>query len=92
MSDQGDRNLHVTTNNNYKRQIFKTPAGFKPAIRASERQQTHALDRTTIGIKDLQIFIIIMLGGTQSWYGHFEDTKNLLTLQDIKFRFLHFAV
>ena len=26
------------------------PAGFEPAIQASERPQTHALDRRTIGI------------------------------------------
>jgi len=76
-------------NDNYKRQTFKNPAVFKPA---SERQQTHALDRAAIGIKDLQTLIIIKLGGTQSWYGHFEDPKIFLLPQDIKIRFLHFAV
>jgi hypothetical protein len=36
------RDLYLTT---YKREASMTPAGFEPAIQASERPQTHALDR-----------------------------------------------
>ena len=37
------------------------PAGFEPAIPASERPQTHALDRAATGIgRGVLVFIIIM--------------------------------
>ena len=42
-SDQPD--LYLTTHNTHKTQTSMTPAGFEPAIPASERPQTHALDR-----------------------------------------------
>jgi len=40
-----------TTHNTHKRQTTAPPAGFEPTIPASERPQTHALDRpaTEIG-------------------------------------------
>ena len=41
------KELYLTTHNTDKRQ---TSAGFEPAIPASERPQTHALDRTDTGI------------------------------------------
>jgi hypothetical protein len=46
------RDFYLTTHNTHthKRQTFKTLAGFKPAIPANERPQTHALDRAAIGI------------------------------------------
>jgi hypothetical protein len=40
------RDLHLTTHITHKRQTFLPPAGFQPPISASERPQTHALDRT----------------------------------------------
>jgi hypothetical protein len=43
-------NLYLTTHNIYNRQTSMHPAGFKPAIPASERPQTHALDRAVTGI------------------------------------------
>ena len=52
-SDQPDtehRDLYLTSHNTDKRQISMTPAGFEPTIPASERLQTHALDRTATGI------------------------------------------
>jgi hypothetical protein len=39
------RNLYLITHNTHKRQTSMPPAGFEPAISASDRPQTHALDR-----------------------------------------------
>ena len=44
------RDLYLTTHNTYKRQISMPPKGFEPAIPASERPQTHALNRAATGI------------------------------------------
>jgi len=44
------RDLSLTTHNSHKRQTSMTPPGFEPAIPASERPQTHALDRASTGI------------------------------------------
>jgi hypothetical protein len=40
----------LTTHNTHKRQTSIPPAGFEPAIPASERSQTHAIDRAASGI------------------------------------------
>jgi hypothetical protein len=55
----------MTTHNIHKRQTSMLPAEFEPAIPASERSQTHALDGAATGIghsKDLKriIYILIM--------------------------------
>jgi hypothetical protein len=42
--------LYRTTHNTHKRQTSIPPAGFEPTIPASERLQTHALDRAAIEI------------------------------------------
>ena len=39
------RDLYLTTHNTHKRQASMLSAGFEPANPASERPQTHALDR-----------------------------------------------
>jgi hypothetical protein len=44
------RDLYLTTHNTHKRQVSMPPAGFKPIIPASKRQQTQALDRAATGI------------------------------------------
>jgi hypothetical protein len=44
------RDLYLTTQDNHKRQTSLTPAGFEPAIPASKRPQTHALERVATGI------------------------------------------
>jgi hypothetical protein len=44
------RDLYLTTHNTHNRQISMPPAGFKLAIPASERPQTHALDGAATGI------------------------------------------
>jgi len=44
------RDLYLTTHNTYKRQTSIPPAGFEPAIPASERPQTYALEGTAAGI------------------------------------------
>jgi hypothetical protein len=44
------RDLYLTTHNTHKRQTSRPPAGFECTIPASERPQTHALDRTAIAI------------------------------------------
>jgi hypothetical protein len=43
-------NLYLTTHNTHKWQTSMPPARFEPAIPASERPQTHALDRAATGI------------------------------------------
>jgi hypothetical protein len=44
------RDLYQTTRNTHKRQTSIPPAGFEPAIPASYRPQTHALDRVATRI------------------------------------------
>jgi hypothetical protein len=44
------RDLYLTTHNTHKKQTSMSPAGFEPTIPASERPQTHALDRAATGI------------------------------------------
>jgi len=44
------RCLHLQTRNTYKRKTPMSPAGFESAFPASERPQTHELDRATTGI------------------------------------------
>ena len=43
------RDLYLTTNNTYNRQISIPPVGFEPTISAGERPQTYALDRAATG-------------------------------------------
>jgi hypothetical protein len=44
------RDLYLTTHNTHKRQTSMPSARWKPTIPASERPQTHALDRAATGI------------------------------------------
>ena len=44
------RDLYLTTHNTHNRQTSMSLAGFEPAFPASERPQTHALDRAATGI------------------------------------------
>jgi hypothetical protein len=44
------RDLYLTTHNTHKIQTSMPPVGFEPAIPASKRPQSHALDRTAAGI------------------------------------------
>jgi len=44
------RDINLTTHNTHNRQTFMTPEGFEPAIPASERPQTHALDHAATGV------------------------------------------
>jgi hypothetical protein len=50
------RHLYLTTHNTHKRQTSMPPAGFEVAIPASERPQTHALDRTDTGIGKIMLY------------------------------------
>ena len=43
------RDLYLTTHNTHSRQTSMAPMGFEPAIPASERPQTYALDRAATG-------------------------------------------
>ena len=45
------RNLYLIAHSTPKRQMSMPPAGFEPAIPASERPQTHASDRAADGIR-----------------------------------------
>jgi len=44
------RKLYLTTHNTHNRQTSMAPAGFEPAIPASERPQKHVLDPAATGI------------------------------------------
>jgi hypothetical protein len=48
--------IHMTIHNNQKRQTSMPPAGFEPAIPASERQETDALDAAATGIGFFHIY------------------------------------
>ena len=48
----GIRDLYLTTHNTHKRQTSMPPAGFKPAIPRSGRQNSHVLDPVVTGIGD----------------------------------------
>ena len=50
------RDLHLTTHNTYNRQTPMPPVGFKPAIAASDRPQTLALDRSATGVGFRQVY------------------------------------
>jgi hypothetical protein len=56
------RDLYQQTHNTHKRQTSMPPAGFKPAIAASERPQTHPLDRaaTRVGNSDIHKCIFML--------------------------------
>jgi hypothetical protein len=41
------KDLYVTAHNTHKRETSMHTAGFEPAFLASERPQTHAIDRVT---------------------------------------------
>ena len=47
------RDLYLTTHGTHNRQISMPSVGFEPTIPASERPQTHALDRTATAIGDI---------------------------------------
>jgi hypothetical protein len=49
------RDLYLTTRNTHNRQTSMSLEGFEPTIPASERRQTHALERTATGIDHLGI-------------------------------------
>jgi len=65
------RDLYLTTNNTHKRQTSMPPAGFEPTIPASERPQTHTLDRAVpvVGTSSLvgtNILLITLFSNTVS--------------------------
>jgi hypothetical protein len=49
-SDRLIAGLYLTTHETLKRQTSMLSAGFEPELPASERPQTHGLDRATTGI------------------------------------------
>jgi hypothetical protein len=53
-----NRDLHLKTHNTHKKQVSMPPAGFETAIPASERPQTHTLDRAATGIDQLSFMIL----------------------------------
>jgi len=44
------RDLYLTAQNTHRRQTSMFPAGFEHVIQASERPQTHTLERAATGI------------------------------------------
>ena len=51
------RDLCLTTHNIHKRQISMPPTGFESTIPASERSQTHVLDRADTGIGEEGLYM-----------------------------------
>jgi len=49
------RDLYLTTHKTHKKQTSMPPAGFEPAIPASERPQTEALDGAATGTGTLDV-------------------------------------
>ena len=79
--------LHLTTHNTHSKQTSISPVGFEPTTPASERPETHALDRAAIGtgvITDMRSEI----------YNKFTKftkfTRNLQNLQQIYKKFTKF--
>jgi len=54
------KDLYLTTHNSHKRDTSMPLAGFEPAVAASERSQTHLLDRAATGIGDCAIFSVFV--------------------------------
>ena len=57
MSDQSDQETSTWQHNTHNRQTSVAPAGFEPAIPASERPETRALDRAATGIGSMQLLV-----------------------------------
>jgi len=55
------RDLYLTTHNTHNRQTSMPPAVFEPKIPASERTQTHALNRAALGSVKLCFYILKIL-------------------------------
>jgi hypothetical protein len=56
-NDQPNAENFVPDNTQHvQRQATMIPAAFEPTIPASERPQTHSLDRAAIGIGDIQAY------------------------------------
>jgi hypothetical protein len=65
------RDLYLTTHNTHKRQTSIPPGGFEPTIPASERPQTHALDRAATGIGELnQVRSLISILRTETFFSY----------------------
>ena len=63
------RDLYLTTHSTHKRQPSMPLEGFEPAIPASERPQTHALDRAVTGICPRSAFIYFIC--FSEWLCHY---------------------
>jgi hypothetical protein len=59
------RDLYLTTQTSYKRQMSMSPVGFEPTIPASARPQTYALDCAATGIGGYRHFGTILLSHFQ---------------------------
>ena len=59
--EQVVRDHYLTTNSNYKRRASMLPAGFEPAIPASEWLQTLALYPTATGIGAVRYHYLIKI-------------------------------
>ena len=52
------RDLYLRTHNTHNRQTSMPPVGFEPAISASERPQTYALDRAATGTGAIAMLVM----------------------------------
>ena len=74
------RDLYLTTHKTHNGHTSMTPAGFEPAIPASERPQTYAIDRAATGVDILHISDMKMwIFGLQNRYEIF-TCRPLLTV------------
>jgi hypothetical protein len=76
------RELYLTTRKIHKRQIFKLQAGFEPAIPASEKLQTHALEMAVNRIESRNIYELKSPDSTNTT--RFTETENLFMLSELQ--------
>ena len=68
------RDLYVTTLKTHKRQTFKLQAGFEPAVPASEKLQTHALEIAANRIESRNIYELKLPDSTNTT--SYNETEN----------------
>jgi hypothetical protein len=77
------RDLYLTTHNNHNRQISMPPTVFEPTFPASERPQSHVLDRAVIGF-DSQTLSVPLIFTQSVKYVLFTDLTVICATADCK--------
>jgi hypothetical protein len=78
------RDFYLTTNNTHNRQTSMPQAGFEPTFPATERPQTHALDRPAPGIGRTSFTNTKFILHTLLIFQHVEAQPTYLTTNHLK--------